>query len=136
MSLRFDSLFIAMEFPMIHRPLQKLAIATSALFLMAGCASESVSKQEYSEPLQVMAAAEQAGAKSDSQAALHMQFAEENIKKADEYIEDEKYDKARYFLDMAEIDARLALVLAEGNDARAKVKELDDRIQKVRNDTL
>ena len=121
---------------MIHKPLQKLALATSALFLVAGCASESVSKQEYAEPLQVMAAAEQAGAKDDSQAALHMQFAEENIKKADEYIADEKYDKARYFLDMAEVDARLALVLAEGNDARQKVQDLEKRIQKVRNDTL
>lgn len=120
----------------LYRPIQKLALATSALFLVAGCASESVSKKEYSEPLQVMAAAEQAGAKNDSQAALHMQFAEENIKKADEYIDDEKYDKARHYLDMAEVDARLALVLAEGNDARSKVKEIEDRIQKVRNDTL
>ncbi len=108
----------------------------STLFLLSGCASESVSQKEYSEPLQVMAAAEQAGAKQDSESALHMQYAEENLKKADEFIDKKKYDKARYYLDMAEADARVALILAEEKDTLTKVQDLEARIEKVKSDTL
>ncbi len=120
-----------------RKQIQTPLIATlAAAFLFTGCASDSVSKQEYSKPLQVMAAAEQAGAREDSDAAIHMQYAEENLKTANELIDEKEFDEARYYLDMASADAKLALTLAQGKTMRSKVEELEGRIEDVRTDSL
>jgi hypothetical protein len=122
---------------MMSRLMPRAIALTMAMgFLASGCASEKISQQEYAQPMQVMAAAEQAGAKEDSDAAIHMQYAEENLKKANELMDSEDYDDARHYLEMAKADAQLALALAEGKGMRAKVKELDKRIEKVKTDAL
>lgn len=111
-------------------------LLTTVSLVVSGCSSTAVTAKEYSQPREMMAAAEQAGASKNNDASLHLQYARENLAKADELIKDEKFDKARHYLVMAEADAEVALALAEGEQLRAQVMELDERIKKVKGDTL
>ena len=121
---------------MIRRMYQAPLLALFAALFLVACASEKVSQQEYSEPLQMMAKAEQAGANGNSDAAIHMQYAQENLRKADALIDEEDFDDARYYLDMAKADAKLALIVAEESQMRLEVEELESKITDVNNDTL
>lgn len=107
------------------------------LALLSACGgSAPVPDAQRTETLSAIRAAEEVGAPTVPQAALHMKMARDQIATAEALIRDDENEQATLILLRAQADAELALELArehqmrqEAADAKAKVEELRKEVE-------
>lgn len=120
---------------MVHSMKVMMVVTFLSLFAL-GCASPEVTSKEYSEPRETLAAAQQAQVSSDSQANIYIQYAKENLQVADELIKEKKNDRARFYLDRAQADAKLALAYARRDTTRSELKKIETKINDLRSESI
>ena len=106
------------------------------LALMSACGgSAPVPDAQRTETLAAIRAAEEVGAPTVPQAALHLKMARDQIASAEALIRDDENEQAALVLLRAQADAELALELSrehqmieEARAARAKVEELQQEV--------
>ena len=73
-------------------------------------------------------AAQEAGAASTPQAALHLKMANDELASAQKAIDDNDNDRARLLLNQAQSDADLSLALARGTTEKQHAQEAQAKI--------
>lgn len=109
-----------------------------ALLPLVGCAtgdSDEISAEEYSEPRELIRAAQEVGAEDNPRANLFLGYATEQLQAAEQAREQGNYDRARLLLARAEADADLALTLAQEGRLAQQVDQIDERIERIRRET-
>lgn len=113
-----------------------LVVALLALVL-SGCATtdqQQISPREYSQPRETVRAAQEIGAQEIPRARMFLTYAVDGINKANKAIQEGETYEARLALARAQADADLALTLAKERRMVRQVREIDQRIQKLRQD--
>jgi len=108
------------------------AVAVAVTAIVAGCASAPPIKTETSTSR--IRVAEEAGAASVPQAALHLQLAKEELELARKLSANDRRDEAVSMLSRAEADSELAIVLAHGEDEKAEAMAAMERVRQLRQD--
>lgn len=98
------------------------------------CGGAPLPVSELADSESAVAAAQEAGATRVPDAAAHLKLANTQIDAAKEMIDDGNNAEAKYTLDRAEADARLALYLARADSSREAAKKAQDRIDKLRSE--
>lgn len=107
--------------------------ALSALLAAAGCATTSGGVAPDPAPAQAsVRAAEEMGAPSDPQAALHLQLAREEAQKAQQLIKDGDEERATTLLARAQADGELALAMAKSVRARNEAQQALDHVSQMK----
>lgn len=109
--------------------------AAMSLLALGACATGQVSQAQMTETQAAIRGAEEVDAHQAPQAALHLQYAEEQLADAQELAEDEP-ELANRLLMRAEADAELAIALAEEAELRAEAEETRHRIREEREQHL
>lgn len=112
--------------------LRKLAGLLAGAMLWSACGGAPVPHSQLSAAKAAVAAAEVGGAQDDPQASLHLKKANDKIKAAQAGIEEGDNQTATYQLMEAEVDAELALTLAQEQQARAKAARAHKEIQELK----
>jgi len=101
-----------------------------ALFVV-GCGGSAVPLDKLTDAKATVRAAQEAGAETTPQAALHLKMANDELASAQRAMDDKDNDRARLLLNQAQSDADLSLALARGTaekqqaeDAQAKIDGL------------
>src|SRR5262249_54008286 len=97
-----------------------------------GCGSAQVPADKMAASEASIRAADEVGAKNVRTAALHLQFAKEQVEQAKKLIADDDNERARWVLMRAEADAELALVLAREQSMRDAAQKALQQVQEVR----
>ncbi|HKA89849.1 MAG TPA: DUF4398 domain-containing protein [Haliangiales bacterium] len=97
-----------------------------------GCGSAQVPADKMAASEASIRAADEVGAKNVPTAALHLQFAKEQVEQAKKLIADDDNERARWVLMRAEADAELALVLAREQSMRDAAQKALQQVQEVR----
>ena len=79
-----------------------------------------------------MRAAEVAGAPNDPQGALRVKKAGEAIAHAEKLIKEDENERASYVLERAQVDAELALALAQELTMRGEAEEAQREVAKLK----
>ena len=109
--------------------------AAMSLLGLGACATGQVSQAQMTETQAAIRGAEEVDAQEAPQAALHLQYAEEQLADARELAEDEP-ELANRLLMRAEADAELAIALAEEAELRAEAEETRHQIREEREQHL
>lgn len=96
------------------------------------CGGAPLPVSEMADSESAVAAAREAGATRVPDAAAHLKLANTQIDAAKRMIDDGDNAEAKYTLDRAAEDARLALFLAREDSARQEAKKAQERIDKLR----
>ena len=106
-----------------------------ALF-SAGCGGAAMPLDKLTDAKSTVRAAQEAGADSNPQAALHLKMANDELASAQAAINDKAGDRAQLLLNQAQSDADLSLAQARGatdihaaQDAQAKINALQKQPQ-------
>ncbi len=99
--------------------------------LMAACGGSSVPHAQSAETQGAIRAADEMGAQSVPDGALHLQFARKQIGQAEKLIAAGENDKAFLVLRRAQADAELALALAKADRARTDAEAAQERIREL-----
>ncbi|MEP7051501.1 MAG: DUF4398 domain-containing protein [Pseudomonadota bacterium] len=109
--------------------------ALVALF-SAGCGGAALPVDKLTDAKSTVRAAQEAGADSNPQAALHLKMANDELASAQAAINDKDGDRAQLLLNQAQADADLSLAQARGatdiraaQDAQAKINTLQKQPQ-------
>jgi flagellar capping protein FliD len=101
-----------------------------ALFIVS-CGGSAVPLDKLTDAKATVRAAQEAGAETTPQAALHLKMANDELASAQKAMDDKDNDRARLLLNQAQSDADLSLALARGTaekqqaqDAQAKIDGL------------
>jgi hypothetical protein len=76
--------------------------------------------------------AEVGGATQDPKAQLHLKLAHEQIERAKQLIAEDENEEAARVIDRAQVDADLALALAQEASARRAAKDADEQLGKLK----
>ncbi|MEO7037872.1 MAG: DUF4398 domain-containing protein [Polyangiaceae bacterium] len=109
----------------------KSVVAVSGLvgLFVAGCGSSAVPLDKLTDAKATVRAAQEAGAQSTPQAALHLKMANDELASAQKAMDDEKdNDRARLLLNQAQADADLSLALARGSAEKKQAQEAQAKI--------
>jgi len=101
-----------------------------ALFAV-GCASSAVPLDRLTDAKATVRAAQEAGAQSTPQAALHLKMANDELASAQKAIDDSDNDRARLLLNQAQADADLSLALARGTTEKRQAQEAHAKIDSL-----
>ena len=108
--------------------------AVVALFVV-GCGSSAVPLDRLTDAKATVRAAQEAGAQSTPQAALHLKMANDELASAQKAMDDNDNDRARLLLNQAQSDADLSLALARGTaekqDAQAAQAKIDGLLKQA-----
>ncbi|MFW6053867.1 MAG: DUF4398 domain-containing protein [Persicimonas sp.] len=120
----------------MQRLLTVPALALGLLILpLVGCATadrQDLSAREYSQPRETIQAAQSMGADEVPRARMFLSYASEQMREADQAIEAGENAQAKRLLVRAQADAELALALAQERELRQQVRQIDNRIQRLR----
>lgn len=111
-----------------------LTIGVLLLFLTAASCSNSPPLQTGSSTSAIRAA-EAVGATDVPRAALHLQLAREGLDRAIVLAQEGKKDEAKSQLLRAEIDAELAILLAQEQDERTAATQAMARVRQLQRDS-
>lgn len=114
----------------MKRMITGLTTAVGAL-LVAGCGSAEVSTQRMTDTRAALQAAERVGADSDPQASLYLTYAKEQMERAEALVEEGEPERAELMLARAEVDAELAMAMAEEAKVRREVESTLERIRSL-----
>jgi uncharacterized protein DUF4398 len=98
-----------------------------ALFI-AGCGSSAVPLDKLTDAKATVRAAQEAGAETTPQAALHLKMANDELASAQKAMDDKDNDRARLLLNQAQSDADLSLALARGTTEKQQAQEAQAKI--------
>ncbi|MBO6936040.1 MAG: DUF4398 domain-containing protein [Deltaproteobacteria bacterium] len=110
-------------------------VAATSLIGLGACATGSVNQAQMTETQAAIRGAQEVGADDAPQAALHLQYAKEQLADA-ETIADDDPERANRLLMRAESDAELAIALAEEAELRTEAEETRNRIREEREQHL
>lgn len=96
------------------------------------CGGAAVPQEALSAAQAQAKGAEVGGATEDPKAQLHLKLANEQIERAKKLIADDENEEAARVIDRAQVDAELALALAEEAKARRAAKEADEQLGKLK----
>jgi hypothetical protein len=99
----------------------KTVLPIAAAMLAISCASGPAPTQQVASALAAVRGAEEAGALSEPQAALHVKLAEDQITRARQLIEEEDNQRARSLAVRAHQDAELAIAIARERQAQRQL---------------
>ena len=106
------------------------AIVTAGLGLwLAGCSSTPPPIQRMTTAKASVKAAQELGADRIPKAQLHLQLAEEQVRHADELVDDGKMERADLLLQRANADAQLAIAIARQDAARDQLRQSVDQME-------
>jgi hypothetical protein len=105
------------------------AIVTASLWMLAGCGSTPPPTQRMTSAKASMRAAQELGADHIPKAQLHLQLAEEQVRHADELIDDGKMERADLLLQRADVDAQLAIAISRQDAARDQLRQSVDQME-------
>ena len=102
--------------------MKKILMSGAALMALPlfACASYPAPTDHMANSYANIRAAQEVGALSSPQAALHLKLAQEEQAKAKAFIDDSKNEQADFMTMRANADAELALALARETSARGK----------------
>ncbi len=107
------------------------AVAILATALVAGCATVPLRTEASTSGIR---AAEEVGASQVPRAALHLQLAKEELKKAEALAADGRKEQAKSQLMRAEADAELAVALSRESAEKTAAQDAVERVRKLRQD--
>jgi len=96
------------------------------------CGGASVPPSEIADTEAAIRSASEMGAESVPSAALHLELAQNQMKEAEELMEEDEGEAAMRALDRAEADANLALEEARTAEAQSKAKEALQKLDELR----
>lgn len=111
--------------------LQMFGIGIAAASAVA-CGGAAVPQETLTAAQASVKGAEVGGAAEDPKAQLHLKLANEQIEKAKKLIEDGKNEEAARMIDRAQVDADLALVLAQESKAAGEARDADEQLGKLK----
>jgi outer membrane murein-binding lipoprotein Lpp len=106
-----------------------LSLAVVATAVLAGCASVPLRTEESTSGIR---AAEAVGAADVPQAALHLQFAKEELQSAQKLAKKGEKEQAVSMLTRAEADAELAVVLSREDSEKTQTRAAMERVRQLR----
>jgi len=101
-----------------------------ALFAV-GCGSSAVPLDRLTDAKATVRAAQEAGAQSTPQAALHLKMANDELASAQKAIDDNDSDRARLLLNQAQADADLSLALARGTTEKQQAQAAQAKVDSL-----
>jgi len=107
-------------------------MAALAAILVVGCGSAQVSQQRLTDTQSALQAADRVGAQNDPQASLYLTYAKEQMESAETLIADDEVERAEMMLERAEVDAELAMAMAQEAEVRREVEQTLERIDTLR----
>jgi len=105
-----------------------VSVASLVALSAVGCASSAVPLDRLTDAKATVRAAQEAGAQSTPQAALHLKMANDELASAQKAMDDNDNDRARLLLNQAQSDADLALALARGTTEKQQAQEAQAKI--------
>ncbi|MEM1034703.1 MAG: DUF4398 domain-containing protein [Myxococcota bacterium] len=96
------------------------------------CGGTAVPTSEVADTEAAIRSAQEVGARNVPQAALHLEYAQQHMTKAKEYMSEEEGEPALRALDKAEADANLALEMARSAQARTEAQEALREVNELR----
>ena len=111
----------------------KSIISVSALVALfaVGCGGSAVPLDRLTDAKATVRAAQEAGAQSTPQAALHLKMANDELASAQKAIDDNDGDRARLLLNQAQADADLSLALARGTTEKQQAQQAQAKIDSL-----
>jgi len=103
-----------------------------ATFIVA-CGGSSLPPAKAADTQASISAAAAVGAEQNPQAALHLKMARDQLKQAQNLIDDGKDGEARLVLERATADAEVALIITREAQAAANVKKAQGDIEALQN---
>ena len=116
----------------MRSPLALAAAFALIGLLAAGCASTEVAPDQIAAPKAKIAAAEEAGAKENPDASLHLKLANDQYDRATKMMKEGDGERAKRMLDRASVDAELALELARLDTTRGQANDAMKSIDQLR----
>ena len=107
-------------------------LTISAMSALGACGGAAVPQEALSAAQASAKGAEVGGAQEDPKAQLHLKLAHEQIEKAKKLIADDENEEAARIIDRAQVDADLALALAQEARARRAAKDADEQLGKLK----
>ena len=98
-----------------------------ALILTAGCGGAQMLKTDVSAS--AIRAAEESGAAKVPRASLHLQLAKEEMERSQKLAKDGEKEMATSYLQRAESDAELAVVLAHEQNEKTEAAQAVERVR-------
>lgn len=95
-----------------------LAGFAALLLGVAACASYPAPNAQVASSQAAIRAAEESGAKTVPQAALHLKLAQEQLQSAKALMNNDENERAEYVLQRAQADAELAIALSHTQESR------------------
>lgn len=105
-----------------------VSVSGLAALFVVGCAGSEVPLDRLTDAKATVRAAQEAGAQSTPQAALHLKMANDELASAQKAIDDHDNDRARLLLNQAQSDADLSLALARGTTEKQHAQEAQAKI--------
>ena len=105
-----------------------VSIAGLIALFAVGCGSSAVPLDRLTDAKATVRAAQEAGAQSTPQAALHLKMANDELASAQKAMDDNDNDRARLLLNQAQSDADLSLALARGTSEKQQAQEAQAKI--------
>ncbi|MEI9948567.1 MAG: DUF4398 domain-containing protein [Pseudomonadota bacterium] len=105
-----------------------VSVSTLVAFFAVGCGSSAVPLDRLTDAKATVRAAQEAGAQSTPQAALHLKMANDELASAQKAIDDSDNDRARLLLNQAQSDADLSLAMARGTTEKQQAQQAQAKI--------
>ena len=105
-----------------------VSLSALAVLFAVGCGSAAVPLDRLTDAKATVRAAQEAGAQSTPQAALHLKMANDELASAQKAMDDSDNDRARLLLNQAQSDADLSLALARGTTEKQSAQEAQAKI--------
>ena len=106
--------------------------AVTVVLLAAGCGGAPAPTEALSAANASIRAAEVGGATDHPKAALHLKHARDQVEEAKRLIEEGENERAAMVLDRAEVDAEVALTIAQVRQARVDADEALEEISTLK----
>jgi len=106
-----------------------MAIVAGITAVVVGCGGASVPASTVMQTQASLKAAERVGAEQTPQAALYLDFAREQVARAEQLSDEGEGGRAAMMLVRAKADAELAMALAREADMQRRVQDTLERIE-------
>lgn len=110
----------------------QLMTTTCLIAGASGCVSTRYSQDKATDVQAAMRAAEEVGAPALPQAALHLQFAKQQLEDAEKLNRQGEPHRANMLLDRAQVDAELAIQLAQTEQEQKEAQEAWNKVKELR----
>lgn len=113
----------------------KQLLSAILLSAVASACGSTLSQSKATNAQAAVRAAEEVGAPSLPKAALHLQLAKQEIADAQKLSQDGEGERANLVLDRAQVDAELAIQLAQTAREQQEAHEAWNKVQETRSET-